>query len=241
MIKYVISYFHTFYFETFSHYETLIYRDFTKGRASLNSSDEKENKDHKTKDLLERAKQGHKGAFGELMNIYHKAICNYCYGMLNDQDEAEEITQDMFFKAYLKIKNIHSFKPYIYRIARNDCIKKIRRGQRERSESLIEDFSMDKQPDCGHNPESQHIKEETMAEEERMRRKKIRKTQKILSILKLKDRDAIMLIHYQGLSFEEAAKIVGISVSGMKSRCYRALEKFKEKYNQSDKGEYHEV
>ena len=73
-------------------------------------------------DLIERVQQGEKDAFQDLMAPYQRKIYSLLYGMVWDREDALELTQEVFAKAYRAIKGFRmasSFYTWLYRIAVN--------------------------------------------------------------------------------------------------------------------------
>ncbi len=83
-------------------------------------------------DLITQAQCGNQQAFGELALSYRKNITGLAYRMLNDITEAEDVTQDVFLKAYLALSKFHyqhegSFKSWLLTITSRVCIDRLRR------------------------------------------------------------------------------------------------------------------
>jgi len=86
--------------------------------------------------LLNKAKKGETAAFGELYNIYFKRIFNFIFYRVSHKETAEDLTEEVFLKVYGKlsgIKNVSSFEPWLYQIARNLIIDYYR-GKKEQVE-----------------------------------------------------------------------------------------------------------
>ena len=79
--------------------------------------------------IIEKVIDGDKSAFNELMDRYGKPILNFAYRLLSSRTEAEDVTQEVFLRAY---KNIETFKfkakfsTWLFKIARNLCLNKLR-------------------------------------------------------------------------------------------------------------------
>jgi len=74
------------------------------------------------RELVRRVKKGEISAFAILVEKYEKEIFEYCYFLLDDREEALDMTQETFLKAYTNIKTLRKeedFKFWIRRIARN--------------------------------------------------------------------------------------------------------------------------
>lgn len=80
--------------------------------------------------LAARALAGDRGAFGELVDLHKRTIFNICFAHLRDRDEAMDLVQDTFLKAFTKLDSFQpdsNFKAWICRIAANASIDRIRR------------------------------------------------------------------------------------------------------------------
>ena len=88
----------------------------------------------KIESLVERAACGNFEAFGELYSIYLDKIYRYVFYQINDKMTAEDITEDVFVKAWKAIKSCkgksNTFSSWLYRIAHNHLINTLRKMQR---------------------------------------------------------------------------------------------------------------
>jgi len=83
--------------------------------------------------LAAEALKGNLDAFEELVTRYQKTIVKIAYRMVGDRDEAEDIAQEVFLKVYNSIHHFDAdkkFAPWIYRIAANTCISRLRRRKK---------------------------------------------------------------------------------------------------------------
>ena len=74
--------------------------------------------------LLQQIKGGHPEAFKQLVDQYHHKVINTCYGFVHNKEDAEDIAQDTFIKAFNNLRKYdqgRSFKNWIYSIAANTC------------------------------------------------------------------------------------------------------------------------
>lgn len=88
---------------------------------------------------IERAQNGERAAFGDLVKHYQKRAYSIAYGFVGNREDALELAQDSFVKAY---KAIHRFDlrmpfyPWLYRIVKNTCLNHIKKRNRRRESSL---------------------------------------------------------------------------------------------------------
>ena len=79
--------------------------------------------------LAERAARGDQRAFAALVERYQRPLLNFAYRMLGDADEAADAAQQAFVQAYTHLPRARldlPFRPWLYRIARNQCLDRIR-------------------------------------------------------------------------------------------------------------------
>ena len=167
-------------------------------------------------ELIKKAKVGDREAFKHLILLYQNRIYNYCRLLLHDNESARDITQEAFTRALAALErfNLESdFKPWIYRIARNlalDWIKK-----KSSKEFQIEPEKGDLQTDWSgsyhETPFDEAYKSELRGN-----------ISKELSRLPLHYREALIMKHYEELSYEEMSEITGLPVNPLRIRVMRA-------------------
>lgn len=173
----------------------------------------------KTIKLVERVKIGDTRAFWDLMSIYEEMIFRFCYRKLLVKEAAEDAAQKAFDKAFDKIRDLRDnekFKTWLFSIARNICIDELRRINK--LVDLPGDNGVNSMPNGKESPE------EILGKEQR---KKMVKEE----VGRLGDiyKDVVLLVHYEELSYEEAAEVLGIPVGTVRSRLSRGMEELKER------------
>ncbi len=146
-------------------------------------------------------------AFEILFERYQKQIFNTIARIVGDYDDATDVTQNTFIKAYQNLKRYDEkfkFFSWLYRIAVNESLNflKSRRRDEEADETLRTD---DRQPD------------ELVLDSERDRR-----VRDGLGRLTEDQRTVVVLFHFQDLCYEEIAQVIGIPVTTVKSRLFEA-------------------
>jgi RNA polymerase sigma-70 factor (ECF subfamily) len=168
--------------------------------------------DKKTEaDIIARVLAGNRQAYALLVEEYKTAIYNLAYRMTGNSQDAQDLAQESFIRAY---KNLAVFDPrrsfftWLYTISLNLIRNYRKKKKRESSTPAVGSFSPDLMPAAD--------KQDTAMEELLE-----------LSLTKLSPeiRELIVLRYYQGLSFEHIAEITGLSTSAVKMRIYRGLEK----------------
>ncbi len=176
--------------------------------ASMTSMDEL--------NLAKRLKDGELTDFAELVRRYEDRIYNLCRYLVRDPRDAQDAAQDVFLKAYRGLKDFRpdsSLYTWIYRIAVNTSLDYRRRSRREASrEAALSDDLPSAQPLPDQVYESKEITEAIQAALPRLREKL---------------RAPIVLREIEGLSYEEIAKVLDLSVGTVKSRISRARDELR--------------
>lgn len=173
--------------------------------------------------LVRKCQSGDRAAFDELMLRYQARIFSAALRLLGDFEDAQEVAQDTFVRAYRGIGGFRlrsSFYTWLYRILLNCSINRRKARGREAGfhvESLDratgeEGGGFRREPvDDRHNPE-----------QELERRELARQIETCLARLSHDHAAVVVLRDVQGMSYEEIAAILGCSVGTVKSRLHRA-------------------
>src|ERR1700722_10716252 len=100
--------------------------------------------------LVTLLRQGHQEAFDALVARYHPRLLRFCRQILRSTEDAEDALQDVFAAAYRAIvadEREIQVRPWLYRIAKNRCLSKLRSTRAIRQDPLDDD-----QPDHGRTP-----------------------------------------------------------------------------------------
>jgi RNA polymerase sigma-70 factor (ECF subfamily) len=155
---------------------------------------------------------GQEDAFVELYRRYRDRIVSFTRRMLGDQAQAEEATQEVFFKLYRARANYQPksrFSTYLYRIATNHCLNQ---------QALLDHKLVQRDREAGDwaapQADGQHAK---------LQQKQLRAVLEA-ALVKLPERQraALLLVHYEGLSYREAAESIEVSEGAVKSLIHRA-------------------
>jgi RNA polymerase sigma-70 factor (ECF subfamily) len=174
-------------------------------------------------DVVKRAKSGDSEAFGYLYNEFYTPIYRYIHFRTNSWSEetAEDITQEVFLKAYNSFKNYtYSGKSplaYFYTIARNILIDKGRKKRVKIERLDLKDELIEEIPDTLENILEQNIRKEN---EEDLHKK--------ISQLSEDQQDVIILKFIDGLSNAEISKVLNkseVSVRQLQSKGLKSLRK----------------
>jgi len=166
------------------------------------------------RNLVERARKGDNQAFEDLVRMYQKPMYRYLCRLTGNSEEAMELTQSSFVKAYLSMKRFRgesSFKTYLFRIASNAWRNTLRdRGRRQQVD--IEGIPVT----SGDNPH-----------EELVRAREQDRFWSIVDGLPPRQKEALVLRIREGYPFEEVAKVMGCTPGSAKANYHHAVEKLK--------------
>lgn len=184
--------------------------------------------------LVERFKRGDNSAFEALVKKYQRSVLNLVYRFTGETNRAEDLTQEVFVRLYRALGGFEAkarFFTYLYRVTLNLCLKERERDHRRRTYSLddrgLED---DARPREVEDPLGS-------AEDEVERRDTARIVREAIMSLPDEQRTAVILHRYHGLSYEELAETLEISLAAVKSRLHRAKLALKDRLTAYVRGE----
>jgi len=169
--------------------------------------------------LIERSCSGDKKAFGNLVTEFQAAVFRLAFRLLCNEDEAKDIVQETFIKAWLNLDKYHaqySFTTWIYRITCNLCYDSLR-SAKHRFEMMPQDF---------HPVSSENVERSVINND--LKSLIILFTQQLTPKQKL----VFTLSEIEALSVEEIEAITRLSPAKIKSNLYLAKKQIKEKMNQ---------
>lgn len=172
--------------------------------------------------LVSRALEGDLPAFEKLVTRYQNKLIGYSARMLNDQDEAEDVAQEVFIKAYRSLDSFRGdaqFSTWIYRIATNLCIDRIRARKRRPQQAYSLDEPMDKDEDKGGREIADLSAEPTREVERDELRRRVRE---VMNEMPEKMRTILIMCDMQGMAYEEIAKVLDCPIGTVKSRLFHA-------------------
>lgn len=163
------------------------------------------------------------------MVAYHRALAEhadslkaYATRLLNDPSAAEDVAQDSFLALYRHLNQVPTaaFRPWLFRVARNLCLDQLRR--RKFKLSLFRDLQKDEEQPFV--PADQNAEQPDEIAATRESRQAI---ESAIAELPLKFREAFLLCEVEGLSYEDAAAVMGCPVKTVSTRLFRARQRFK--------------
>jgi len=170
--------------------------------------------------LMLAFQRGDQAAFRALYERHARAMVGYCHRFVKDAPRAEELAQDVFVKLYRSAHRYSPsarFKTFLYRVATNHCLNELRRGEyaaRPASPGApggAEAPDLDALPSGAPSPQ-QALEAARLADA----------VAALLEGLPEKQRVALVLCRFEGLSYEEIAETLETTVSAVKSLVHRA-------------------
>lgn len=178
------------------------------------------------KRLTKQALKGDQTAFAEIVELYKDKIFHLAYRMLSNRHEAEDVVQETFLRVY---KNLDRYDPHqkfstwIYRIATNLCIDRLRK--RKPTYSLDADTNDQEGSDAysfipsdNQTPESEYLLSETQ-----------QLIHQAIDTLPAKYKSVMVLRYLQELSLQEISDVLGMPVTTIKTRVHRGREFLRKK------------
>jgi len=172
--------------------------------------------------LVERALDNDLAAFEQLVSRYQNKIMAYVARMLNDHEEAEDVTQEVFIKAYRSLDSFRgasSFSTWLYRIATNLCIDRARKRKRSPQQAYSLDEPFDKEEDGGGRDVPDVTNEPSLGVEREELRQQVRLT---VAQMPEKLRSVLVMCDIQGMAYEQIAQVLDCPIGTVKSRLFHA-------------------
>src|SRR5262245_64879280 len=166
-------------------------------------------------DLLAACLSGRPGAFDLIVERHRKAVYQLCYRFVGNHEDASDLSQDVFLRAYRGLKNFRgqsSIATWLYRIGVNVCLNRV---------SV-------KAPLSEPIDSAQHIDTRSESPDERvLRDERAARVRVAVSRLPDKQRAALILRMYHDMSHQEIAEMLGSSVGAVKANVFHALQNLK--------------
>jgi RNA polymerase sigma-70 factor (ECF subfamily) len=170
--------------------------------------------------LAEKARDGNRMSFQELVSMFQEDIHRLVYYRTYSQMDAEDITQEVFVQAYRKLKNLNDtkkFRPWLYSIAVNRCNDFLRK---RKFISLLQFQSVQEQEFINTGNDMNNDYNEPIA-----KKRFWEQVRSLLDKLSVMEREVFTLRFMDQQSINEIAAILDKSDSTVKTHLYRALNK----------------
>ncbi len=169
------------------------------------------------KDIIDRVNGGDTQAFEELVRRYEKTVFNIALRMVGDSDDAADMTQEAFIKAYGNLGSFRGdsrFSVWLYRITTNLCLDHLRTRARKKQVPL----SLD--DDDGQELELPDMR--AMPEEQLMRKLSMQAVRRGLERLAPEHRQILIMRELGGMSYADISAALSLEEGTVKSRIFRA-------------------
>lgn len=165
--------------------------------------------------------------FENVLSEYLKPIYNFCFRLVGNEDDAKDLTQDVFIKIWKNLKKYDSkksLKTWVFTIARNTCYDWLRK-KKNITFSQIDNLS---------NLDEENINfidsisdDQLLPDEIFIEKENSQKVDQALKILSPDQLEIIILKYTEELTFEEISEVLGKSINTIKSLNRRALSKMR--------------
>ena len=165
---------------------------------------------------INRILDGDTNAFGVLVERYKDLIYTLAMRMMKNREEAEEVAQDAFIKVYKslnKFKGDSKFSTWIYRVAYNTCLDRLKKNKRAQRTVTIDEYT------------EHQVKTIDNALDKLEEAEKHETIQECIELLPSDDSFLLTLYYFEELSLEEIGKIVGLKPNNVKVKLFRSRKK----------------
>lgn len=170
--------------------------------------------------LVKAAREGDTAAFEVLVTRYERKVYSLAYRYSGDPDDARDLAQEAFLKAFVALKGFRggsSFSTWIYRITANVCLDAMRSRRRRPTVSL------DRPLAAGDGDMKWQVPDGSVDPGEVVERRELQAAvQRAITRLSPEHRMVLVLRDLQDLSYEEVAGVLGLNLGTVKSRLNRA-------------------
>lgn len=164
------------------------------------------------RELLALAAGGDQGAFAELVGRHQGRVFQLAYRYTRDRQDAEELAQEIFFKAWRSARSFRgdsAFSTWLYRVAVNACL-----NRRQRARARPDPVSLSADLEAGEPPAPDSL----VASEREAR------LREALNSLPPRQRLALALASFEDKSYQEIAAAMGVSLAAVESLLFRARQ-----------------
>src|SRR5579884_989556 len=169
-------------------------------------------------ELVVASQRGDQDAFAQLVQRHQRRVFNLVFRMLQQYEEANEVTQETFLAAWQGLSSFRGearFSTWLYRIAYNCCLKQLEQRKRDRALQVA--------------LQADHINTESHDDAEQEMRERQALVREHLSMLPAKYRIVLVLRHLQEMTYEEMAEILTLPIGTIKTHLFRARNLLKER------------
>jgi RNA polymerase sigma-70 factor (ECF subfamily) len=178
-------------------------------------------------ELIKAFQAGKKAAFDELVLSHKDKVFNLCYWFVGDYPDANDLAQDVFFKAFKALKNFRfesTFSTWIYRIAVNTCKNRLKSFQYRLKKKFVHFNHTEVMSNSG----VEIADESNSPEIEFEKKERMRLIKAAISSLPPNKKVVVVLRDIEGLSYEKISTITKFNIGTVKSKLARARQDLRE-------------
>ena len=165
---------------------------------------------------INKVLDGDTNAFTVLVDCYKDLVFTLALRMVKNREEAEEVSQDTFIKVYKSLnrfKGDSKFSTWIYRVAYNTCLDRLKKNKRQEYTVAIDEYTE-------HQVKTLENALDALEEQEKQLAIK-----KCLEMLPSEDSFILTLYYFEELSLDEISKITGLKPNNVKVKLFRSRKK----------------
>lgn len=175
--------------------------------------------------IIARLKMNEPQAFNALVELFSKKVYNTCIGLLQNSEDAQDVTQEIFITIHLNIKDFKeesSLSTWIYRISINKCLEFIRKKNRKKRSGIFKSiFTSDGEKAIENH--SDFIHPGVLLENQ----ERAKVLFKAIEMLPEQQKTAYILHKLEQVSYNEISNIMEVSLSSVESLLFRAKQNLK--------------
>lgn len=160
--------------------------------------------------------EGNSNAFAVLVDRYKDLVFSLALKMVKNREEAEEVAQDTFikvFKSLSQFKGDSKFSTWIYKVAYNTCLDRLKKNKREQHVVSIDEFNSNQIKSLDNALDSMEDEERAQA------------IQDCINLLPSDDAFLLTLFYFEEQSLEEIANVVNLTANNVKVKLFRSRKK----------------
>jgi RNA polymerase sigma-70 factor (ECF subfamily) len=165
-------------------------------------------------ELAVQARNGDLDAYGQLVRLHGARARHYAAALLHDRDEADDLAQDAFVRAFRALHHYDAsrpFLPWFLRVLRNLCLNRIAARKRARTDLSLDTLEAQRTPDPRPTPLEVELHDEHLC-----------RVRQAMARLSDPHREILELRHFQDLSYEAMAQVLDVPIGTVMSRLYNA-------------------
>ena len=202
----------------------------TRARLSAEQLEARQQQRAEDDELIRAAQKGDRSAFDALVRRYDRSVLRLALHMLGNEQDAQDVHQDAFIKAYRHLSNFRfecSFYTWLYRIVTNLCLDQLRRRKSRKEDPSTVMDAAGEEMDLMANLQDERATANPARELERKNMHAA--IQDALDSLTPRERTVFELKHYQGLKLRTIGEMLSTTEETAKNTLFRATRKLRAK------------